>query len=186
MLNSKKTKSMYLNVDVEQLKNEVGEVILQALTESGDQDFLYLGFWCDKDRDIRTRKALAWKSLNKMDKIWKSKIDESLKIMLFRATTETILHYRSQTWAQTQETIKERRLRLAGHVYRDKSSLANMTVLWQPKHGTVGRGRSGTTLVDTLLKDTEQKTTADLHSLMSHRDVWRNIIGLRGENLDRK
>ena len=43
MLNSKKTKSMFLNVDVEQLKNEVGEVILQALTESGDQDFLYLG-----------------------------------------------------------------------------------------------------------------------------------------------
>ena len=31
MLNSKKTKSMFLNVDVEQLKNEVGEVILQAL-----------------------------------------------------------------------------------------------------------------------------------------------------------
>ena len=108
MLNSKKTKSMYLNVDVEQLKNEVGEVILQALTESGDQDFLYLGSWCDKDRDIRTRKALAWKSLNKMDKIWKSKIDESLKIMLFRATTETILLYGSQTWALT--ALEEKQL----------------------------------------------------------------------------
>ena len=68
MLNSrKKTKSMFLNVDVEQLKNEVGEVILQALTESGDQDFLFLGSWCYKDRDIKTRKASAWKSLNKMD-----------------------------------------------------------------------------------------------------------------------
>ena len=43
MLNSKKIKSVFLNVDVEQLKNEVGEVILQALTESGDQHFLYLG-----------------------------------------------------------------------------------------------------------------------------------------------
>ena len=83
----------------EKLKNEVGEVILQALTESGYQDFLYLESWCDKERVIRTRKAPTWKSLNKMDKIWKSKIDESLKIMLFRATTETILLYGSQTWA---------------------------------------------------------------------------------------
>ena len=209
MLNSKKTKSMFLNVDMDQLKNEVGEVILQALTESGDQDFLYLGSWCDKDRDIKTRKALAWKSLNKMDKIWKSKIDESLKIMLFRATTETILLYGSQTWALTAseekalngtytrirqvrnlswkdrvdkksiygnlrpitETIRERRLRLAGHVHRDKSSPAHMTVLWQPKHGTVARGRSVTTLADTLLKETKQNSTVELHSLMNDRDV---------------
>ena len=90
MLNSKKTKSMFLNVDMEQLKNEVGEVILQALTDNGDQDFFYLGSWCDKDQDIRTLKTLAWKSLKKMYKIWKSKIDESLKIMFLRATTETI------------------------------------------------------------------------------------------------
>ena len=62
---------MFLNVDVEQLKKEVEEVILQALTESGNQDFLHLGSWCDKDRDIRNREALAWKSLNKVEKIWK-------------------------------------------------------------------------------------------------------------------
>ena len=101
MLNSKKTKSMFLNVDVEQQKNEVGEVILQALTENGDQDFLYLGSWCDKDRDIRTLMTLVWKTLKKMYKILKSKIDESLKIMFFRATTETIPLYMSQTWALT-------------------------------------------------------------------------------------
>ena len=102
MLNStKKTKSMLLNLDVGQLKNKVGqrEVIFQALAESGVQDFLYLGSWCEKDRDIRRRKALALKSLNMMDKIWKSKIDDSLRIMLFRATTEMVLSYRSQKWA---------------------------------------------------------------------------------------
>ena len=76
-------------------------------------------------------------------------------------------------------------LRLAGHFYREKSSPANMTDLWQHKHGTVARGRSGTNLVNTLLKNTEQKTITDLHSL-SHRDVWKSVIGLRGENLDRK
>ena len=33
------------------------------------------------------RKALAWKSLNKMDNIWKGNIDKNLKILLFRVTT---------------------------------------------------------------------------------------------------
>ena len=107
MLSSMKTNSIFLNVDVEQLKHEVGEVILQASTESGDQDLLYLGSWCDKDRDMSTRKALAWKSLNKMDKIWKSKIYKSLKIMLFKATTETILLHGSQTWALTASEEKQ-------------------------------------------------------------------------------
>ena len=59
MLNLKMTKSMFLNVDVEQLKNEVGEVILQPFNKIGDQDFFYLESWCDKDRDTRTRKAQA-------------------------------------------------------------------------------------------------------------------------------
>ena len=88
MLNSKKTKSMFLNVDVEQLKNEVGEVILQALTESGDQKIF--STWDPGvtriERDIKTRKAFISVEItfiNKMDKIWKSKIDERLKIMLF-------------------------------------------------------------------------------------------------------
>ena len=69
-----------------------------------------MGSWCDKNRDIKTRKALerkAWKSLNKIDKIWKSKIDENLKIMLFRVTTtESILLYGIQTWALTASEEK--------------------------------------------------------------------------------
>ena len=97
MLNSGKTKSMFLNLDAEELKNGTGDAILKALTESGDQDFLYLGSWCDKLRDMKTRKALAWRSLNKMDVIWKSNFDVNLVVLLFRATTETILLYGSQT-----------------------------------------------------------------------------------------
>ena len=225
MLNSSKTKSMFINLEYEQLKNEAGDIILQALTEKGDQDFLYLGSWCDKHRDISTRKALAWRSLNKLDKIWKSNLDEYLKVLLFRATTETILLYGSQTWALTAaeerdlngtytrmlrkvknvgwqdkitnvklygnltpivETIRERRLRLAGHVYRDHSSPAHKTVLWQPKHGTVARGRPTTTLVDTLLKDTNLKNTTDLDACMMNRTVWKQMCGTRSNSFDRK
>ena len=100
-LNSGKTKAMYFNVDVAPLSNIDDEPICQALTEIGEQDFKYLGLWCSKARDINTRKALAWCSLHKMDKIWKSQFDEKLKIMLFRATTESILLYDSQTWSLT-------------------------------------------------------------------------------------
>ena len=225
MLNSSKTKSMFINIEYEELKNEAGDVILQALTEKGDQDFLYLGSWCDKHRDISTRKALAWRSLNKLDKIWKSNLDEYLKILLFRATTETILLYGSQTWALTAaeerdlngtytrmlrkvknigwqdkipnvtlygnltpivDTIRERRLRLAGHVHRDHSSPAHKTILWQPKHGSVVRGRPTTTLVDTLLKDTGLETTTDLDECMTDRTVWRQICGARCNSIERK
>ena len=77
-LNSSKTKAMYFNVDIEQLFTIDGNAIGQALTASGDQDFKYLGSWCDKDRDIHTRKALAWKSLHKMKRIWKSDLDDKL------------------------------------------------------------------------------------------------------------
>ena len=101
-LNSAKTKAMYINSEVvEPLWNNEGDEIEQALTEAGNHDFKYLVSWCDKNRDISTRKALAWRSINKLDKIWKSNIDEKLKIMLFRATTETILLYGCQTWSLT-------------------------------------------------------------------------------------
>ena len=44
---------------------------------------------------------MAWKSLDKMDKILKSGHDEKLKVMLFRAPTETTLLYGSHTLSLT-------------------------------------------------------------------------------------
>ena len=47
-------------------------------TQSGSclehvQDFQYLGSWVDKsDKDLKVRKALAWKACNKMSMLWKS------------------------------------------------------------------------------------------------------------------
>ena len=225
LLNSSKTKAIYANTEVETLKNEDLEEIKQALTESGEQDFKYLGSWCNKGRDIATRKALAWRSLNKMYKIWKSQIDEKLKLMLFKATTEAILLYGSQTWTLTVEEeksldgaytrmltkvknvswqdkianktlygklkpvtqiIHEHRMGLAGHVYRDKTSPTHKTILWQPKHGTMGPGRPKATFVDTLLRDTKLLSTTDLESCMKDRDVWSQMCGSRDSSLDRK
>ena len=66
-----------------------------------------MGSWCEQSRDISTRKALAWQAVNKISKIWKSKLSRKLKIQLFRATSETILLYGSATWTLTKADEKK-------------------------------------------------------------------------------
>ena len=59
------------------------------------KDFLYLGSWVDSSqRDISTRIAKAWSALSKINTIWKSPMNNNLKIQLF----ETVLLYGSNTW----------------------------------------------------------------------------------------
>ena len=71
------------------------------------------------------------------------------------------------------ETIRFRRLKLAGHTFRDKSSPAHYTVTWDPQHGNMRRGRPSTTFVDTLLRDTDLTSTTELEACIADRDVWR-------------
>ena len=42
------------------------------------------------------------------------------------------------------DTNRSRRLQLAGHVFRDKSSPAHLTVTWKLTHRTTSRGRQST------------------------------------------
>ena len=58
-LNAEKKEAMYFNTDVAEIDTLDGYQIKQAKTESGDQDFVYLGCYCSQCRDIATRKALA-------------------------------------------------------------------------------------------------------------------------------
>ena len=71
------------------------------------------------------------------------------------------------------ETIRIRRMKLAGHTFRDKSSPAHYTVTWDPQHGHMSRGHPTTTFVDALLRDTDLTSTAELEACMADRDVWR-------------
>ena len=73
------------------------------------------------------------------------------------------------------ETIRVRRLQLAGHVFRDKTSPAHHCVTWDPRHGQLSRGRPANTFVDTLLRDTGLKTVAELEICMEDRQVWRRL-----------
>ena len=69
-LNVKKTKSMFFNVDVEPLTTIAGHKVEQALTESKEQDFKYLGSWTEQSRDVQTRKVQVCQVLNKLGNRW--------------------------------------------------------------------------------------------------------------------
>ena len=211
-LNDKKTEAMYFNNPISPISTVDGTPIKQAKTECGDQDCKYLGCWSCQDREIQTRKALAWQSLNKMSKVWKSKIDPKIKMLLFRATTESILTYGCATWTLTErdenkldgtytkmlravfniswkdkipneqlyaghqklsQLIRTRRLKLAGHMFRDETNPAHSLVTWKPKHGTAKIGRPSASFPDILCSDLQIETVRELEQHMRDRNSWR-------------
>ena len=72
------------------------------------KEFKYLGSSMpDSFHDFKCRKAQAWVACNKLEKIWKSKLDRPTKIKFFRACVESILLYGSETWTVTK-TFEDR------------------------------------------------------------------------------
>ena len=68
------------------------------------------------------------------------------------------------------QVIQTRRLKLAGHVFRDKTSPAHLTVTWDPPHGKMNRGKPANTFIDTLLRDTGLDSPADLENAWETRN----------------
>ena len=73
------------------------------------------------------------------------------------------------------ETIKERRLRFAGHCHRSKEELAGITLLWQPMHGYTTVGRPYRTYIDQLTDDTGH-LLEELPTAMQNRDGWKKMV----------
>ena len=67
--------------------------------------------------------------------------------------------------SRVTETIRGRRLRLAGHV---EELNARDLLFWDPTHGSRVRGRPRTTYVDESL--------AEIQRLMQDRVLWRQFI----------
>ena len=91
--------------------NHTEEVALKS--KSGDpikvvDNFKYLGAWmANSEKDINVRKALAWQACHKLSTIWKSNLNRSIKIRLFRATVETVLLYGCNTWTLTEKLTRQ-------------------------------------------------------------------------------
>ena len=72
-------------------------------------------------------------------------------------------------------TIRQQRLRFAGHCWRSKNELSSEVLLWEPSHGKRSRGRPRKTYVDLLIADTAC-TYEDLANLMDDRNRWKELI----------
>ena len=63
--------------------------------------------WVDSSKkDIATRKALAWQTLNRMTRIWTSSTKPELKKRFFLATVISILLYGCEAWTMTEAMEK--------------------------------------------------------------------------------
>ena len=101
-LNGPKTKFLAYNIDVDQPLHTLNGTALEQ-----KDDFKYLGSWSDSsEKDIQIRKALAWKALNDMARIWKSNMNIELKRKFFVATVESILLYGCEAWTLTSAMEK--------------------------------------------------------------------------------
>ena len=103
-MNTAKTKFMSFNLEQPvNIKTNDGSDLKEV------DDFKYLGAWMQSsEKDIKTRKAAAWRACNKMQVIWKSTIlPRKFKERLFTATVESVLLYGCETWTLTPRLEKQ-------------------------------------------------------------------------------
>ena len=95
-INEKKTEYIAFN------QKETNEALKKKNIKQVD-DFVYLGSHITStETDVKARIGKAWSALNKLDKIWKSKLERPIKIEFFRATVESVLLYGCSTWTLTK------------------------------------------------------------------------------------
>ena len=95
-LNAKKTKVITYNISPEhQPLTTTGGTVLKEV-----EDFKYLGSWVNStEKDLKVRKALAWRALNGMTCVWNSNLPRQIKLSFFYATVESVLLYGSECWS---------------------------------------------------------------------------------------
>jgi len=215
-INEKKTEYIAYNLEEGIVEAINGHALKRVL------DFKYLGSWINtSEKDLSSRIGLAWTAANKMDTIWKSDLNNELKVRFFRSTVENVLVYGSESWTLTREmerrlngnytrllrkvqnvsyaehktnrelygkldlitdTIKARRLKYIGHVWRrdDKEPLHQL-LLWVPQHGKRSRGRPHKTFLDQICEDTGLELD-QLGEAMCDKRKWRDLSNIARES----
>ena len=82
-------------------------------------------------------------------------------------TTNDVLYQDLQSLSQT---IRERRMRLAGHCIRHTTEMAHNLVLWEPTRGKRNRGRQPVTYINFLKEDTGFTNTDKIRTEMMARN----------------
>ena len=105
----------------------------------------------------------------------KKRIDGCYRRMLRMALNVDLREHRTnkevfESLPRVSSKIQARRIRLAGYIQRHDDLAAHQLLLWEPSHGTRGRGRPPLTFVDNLRSDTEFKNTGEIKKLMADRN----------------
>ena len=96
-MNAAKTKVMSFNInEPANIHTQDGTLIKEV------KDFKYLGSWMGStEKDIKTRKAAAWRACNSLNTIWSSTLSRAFKLRVFSATVESVLTYGCEAWTVT-------------------------------------------------------------------------------------
>ena len=97
-LNAKKTEVITYNIHMDHppITTSDGNALREV------NDFKYLGSWMNStEQDLKVRKALAWRALNGMSRVWCSNLPRHIKLSLFHATVESVLLYGCESWTLT-------------------------------------------------------------------------------------
>ena len=73
------------------------------------------------------------------------------------------------------KTIKVRRIRHAGHCWRNRDELISDVLLWTPSYGRAKAGRPGRNYIQQLCEDTGY-SPEDLSEAMNYREEWRERV----------
>ena len=84
-----------------------------------------------------------------------------------------------QNVPRVSETVRTRRLRLAGHVQRHQELTAHQLLFWEPDRGSRGRGRPKKTYINQLREDTGLSDDGEIIRLMEDRVLWRTEVTAR-------
>ena len=78
--------------------------------------------------------------------------------------------------SRVSETIRGRRLRLAGHSACHSEETASKLLVWEPQHGHPNRGRPRTTYIDIIKADAGLDNTKEIRDAMLNQVVWKDFI----------
>ena len=92
-----------------------------------------------------------------------------------KATNEVLY----QDLQPLSQTIRERRMTLAGHCIRYTTEMAHKIVLWESTRGKRNRGRQPVAYLDCLKEDTGLTNTDEIRTAVMARDEWKKCVKLR-------
>ena len=98
--------------------------------------------------------SISWTLTSTLEKKIDGAYTRMLRVALNKSWTDHLTNVELYgKIPRVTSTIREQRLRFAGHCWRNKNELSSEVILWEPLHGKRSRGRPNKTYTDQLRDD---------------------------------